>query len=495
VIAVAATPAQAQPQEPEIDIKTEEFKLKCKNGKLKGEGDLKIAILSTCGFDACEAVCEALKEGVEFYAYNETTGNFGAPVDSKCKDVNGDGLEDYQFKFLVKDLVCDGVLDKDTTELFLAVYPVLALGPATSDDCYTQAEQKADCDEECEKDDDDSDDSDDCEESKDDDDCDTGDADDSDDCEQSDDDDDCDTGDADDSDDCDTGDADDSDDCEKSDDDDDCEQTDVDDSDECDKSDDDDCEKACDECVPNVDGLEERVEVTVDIKTEEFDLDCENGKLEGEGDLKVAFISTCEWDACKAIDEDQIFVGIDEDHFACPVKVKCKDVNCDGVDDLQAKFLVEDLVCAGVLTKDTQYLHAAGISCDGTIAYIALDVPIDDYYEQAEEKLDCEDDCDKGDDVDDDDCDKDDDDDCEPSDADDSDDDCDIPDDDDDCDKGEDDDDCEPSSNPDDDDDCETGDDVDDDDCDDDDDDCDDDDDDDCDDDDDDDDCVIVVPV
>jgi hypothetical protein len=426
LIAVAATPAQAQ-DEPGFDIKTEEFKLKCKDGKLKGEGDLKMAILSTCDFDACEAICEFLKDGGQFYAYNDDTFAGSAPVDSKCKDVNNDGLEDYQFKFLVKDLVCDGVLEKETTVLhgiFVdaqgTLYPI---GPAEIDDCYTQAQEKADCDKECEKDDDDSDD---CEESKDDDDC-TTDTDDSDDCEPSHDDDDCDTG----------GDADDSDDCEEQKDDDDCEQADVDDSDQCEKSDDDDdCEEECEDCTPPFATGQTGVPVDVDVKTEEFEIECEKGKLEGEGDLKIAFLSTCEFDACKEIDENEIYISTDKVIYACPVAVKCKDVNCDGLDDLQAKFLVEDLVCLGVLTQDSTAVLAYGFSCDGQYIYFD-DATIDDYYEQATEKADCADDCDDSDD-----CDKDDDD-CDDDDCDDDDDDCDRDDDDDDCDKDEDDDDCD----------------------------------------------------
>ena len=80
----------------------------------------------------------------------------------------------------------------------------------------------------------------------------------------------------------------------------------------------------------------------------------------GEGDLPVAILSTADFDATLYKCAD---IRIDGVKAEC---VTVKDVNGDGLDDLVAKFEIEDLREAGALDLTDTTLTLEGTKSDGT---------------------------------------------------------------------------------------------------------------------------------
>jgi hypothetical protein len=99
--------------------------LECgKNGKVRG--DLAVVFYGSEDYDLSDLSCEE-----EEYLREEVKVAIGES-DNKCdvvfaekykvKDVNCDGYPDVVAKFDVKELVCAGLLNQDTTELFVALW-------------------------------------------------------------------------------------------------------------------------------------------------------------------------------------------------------------------------------------------------------------------------------------------------------------------------------------------------------------------------------------
>lgn len=126
----------------DIDVKPG----KSKNAiHLNSKGKVKIAILSSDTFDATDTDPCTVQIGGVF------------AVKTKVKDVNKDGMDDLVCSFKISDLVCSGVVDKDTTELTLTafLFDDTCIEGTDAVEIHTHKAKKGPCD--CDDEDDDDD--------------------------------------------------------------------------------------------------------------------------------------------------------------------------------------------------------------------------------------------------------------------------------------------------------------------------------------------------